>query len=97
MSPLVLVVGGLITWRISLMIVREAGPLAVFTRFRAYLASKQKRSGGMFDMVSCVSCMSIHIGAITALWVAQDVFHWIAYTLSFSAIACLTERLSGAK
>lgn len=94
MSLLVLVIGGLATWRLSYMIVREDGPMQVFTRLRAYLATKQKRSGGVYDLVSCIYCTSIYIGAFIALWGSQSVFEFFVGTLSFSAIAVLTERLT---
>jgi hypothetical protein len=88
-----LILGGLMTWRLAHMIVREFGPLGIFSRFRAYIAINQKRPGGLFDMVSCVACASIYIGAVAALWPAGDVFSWVAYTLAFSAIATILERL----
>lgn len=74
------------------MFVKEAGPLGIFSRLRAYLASKQKRSGGLFDMVSCVSCASIYIGSVTAVGAAGSVLVWIWYTLAFSAGAMIIEH-----
>ncbi len=91
MSPLVLVVGGLVTWRVSNILAKQGGPLNIFHRFRAFLAHRQKRMGGLFDMISCVTCVSIYVGAITAVCVAPDVFRGIAYALSFSAIASIIE------
>lgn len=93
MTPITIIVGGLVTWRLSRMVVKETGPFAIFARLRAFLAVKQKRPGGLYDLVSCVSCASIYIGALTALWLAGDVFEFTMYTFAFSAIAVLTERL----
>jgi hypothetical protein len=88
-----LILGGLVTWRLAHMLVKEQGPLSIFLRLRAYLATNQKRSGGLFDMVSCVACMSIYIAAVTALWPAGSVLGWIWYTLAFSTIATFLEQI----
>lgn len=93
MNLVTIIAGGLVTWRISHMLVKETGPLAIFAKFRAYLAAKQKRMGGLYDMLSCVSCTSMYVGSLAALWPAQGVFSFIWYTLAFSAVAVLIERL----
>lgn len=92
MSFLTLVIGGLVTWRVSNILVKQKGPLDIFIRFRAYLAQKQKRSGGLFDMISCVTCTSMYIGLLASLAASNGFLEWIAYGLSFSAIASLIER-----
>lgn len=97
MSVVEVLVGGLVTWRLTLMLVKETGPLNVFSRLRAYLAQKQKRMGGMFDMISCMACASVWVGSVTSLWPAQGFFSWIWYTLAFSAITILIERFSASK
>lgn len=83
----------LIVWRVSHAIVKESGPVAIFARFRAALAALQKRSGGPFDMVSCVACTSVYIAAVTSLWLAGDVLTWIWYTLALSALAMFLEQI----
>lgn len=90
---LTIIIGGLVTWRLSRMIVKESGPLAIFSRLRAKLAEKQKNPGGLYDLVSCVACTSIYIGAVVALWAAESVLGVIWYSLSFSAISVVIERL----
>lgn len=94
MDLVTIVIGGLVTWRISHMIVKESGPVAIFDIFRAFLAKNQKTRGGLFDLVSCVACTSIYIGAIASLFATRDVFEFFLYTLSFSAIASIVERLT---
>ncbi len=90
---IILLVGGLVTWRISHMLVKEKGPLDIFARFRASLASSQKRSGGLYDMVSCVGCTSVYVGALMAPGVAWSIASWITYTILFSAIAMFIEQI----
>jgi hypothetical protein len=91
MSFITLIIGGLAVWRLSHALVKENGPLMVFARLRARLAARQKRSGGLFDLISCVYCVSVWIGLIAALWPSHDLSHWIGYGLAFSGIAMLLE------
>lgn len=90
-----LILGGLVVWRLSHMIVKETGPLGIFSRYRAFAASKQKRIGGIFDMVSCVACVSVYIGSVAALGLADGLISWVAYTLALSAIVTFLERVYG--
>lgn len=90
-------IGGLITYRLSHMLVKDKGPLMVFTRLRAFLATKQKKMGGVYDMITCIACVSIWLGAMTAIAFAGDVFSWLGYTLAFSSVSLILERLSGSK
>lgn len=76
------------------MLTAESGPLDIFERLRARLAGGQKRSGGLYDLISCVYCTSIYIGAIIAFIASQSVFEFFVGTLAFSAIAVLIERLT---
>lgn len=79
------------------MISKEDGPFMMFPRFRAYLARNQKRSGGMFDMVSCIDCLSMYIAFLASLAVAGSVVELIGYTLALSSVAVLVERLITSK
>lgn len=91
MTPITLIIASLAVWRISHALVKENGPLMIFARFRAYLAAHQKRSGGFFDVFSCVYCLSFWIGLGAALWVSQNISQFIGYGLAFSSITMLLE------
>jgi len=93
MTPIILVIGGLITWRLANLISKQSGPLAIFARFRAFLAGRQKKVGGLYDIISCMSCASMIMGAVTSLALAGDVKTLFLYTLSFSAISLLIDVL----
>ena len=93
MTPLAFIVASLAVWRLSYAIVRENGPLMVFARLRARLAASQKRSGGLFDLISCIYCVSVWIGLVGALSVSNSPFEWLGYGLGFSAVAVLIERV----
>lgn len=97
MTPLAFIIASLAIWRLSYAIVKENGPLMVFARLRARLAASQERSGGLFDLISCIYCVSFWIGLVGALIVSNNVFEWLGYGLAFSAVAVLIERLTNAK
>ncbi len=94
MTPLSFIVASLAIWRLSYMIVKENGPLMIFARLRARLARTQKRSGGLFDLISCMYCVSVWIGLLGALSVSNDVIEWLGYGLGFSAVTVLIEILT---
>lgn len=75
------------------MLVRELGPKGIFARFRNFLAKKQTSVGGLFDMFSCVGCVSMYVGFLTALLVSGSVLQLFMYTLSFSALTKLIDAL----
>lgn len=91
MTPFTFVVASLAIWRLSYILVRENGPLMVFARLRAFLGRTQKRSGGLFDMISCVRCISVIIGLVGALSVSNNLLEWLGYGLGFSAVASLID------
>lgn len=92
MTPFAFIVVSLAIWRLSYVVVRENGPLMVFARLRARLAASQERSGGLFDLISCIYCVSFWIGLVGALWVSNGILEWLAYGFAFSAVAVLIER-----
>ena len=96
MSLVTLIFGGLVTWRLSYMLVNEKGPFLIFDRFRAWAAS-DPTEGGLFDLLSCVYCTSVWVGAGSALFASRSVLEFIVYTLSFSAVSALIERLTASR
>lgn len=93
MTPLAFVIASLAVWRLSYGMVHENGPLMVFARLRARFARTQKRSGGLFDMISCVRCLSVWIGLVGALFVSDSILGLFAYAFAFSGAAALIDKL----
>lgn len=93
MTPLTFLIASLAVWRLSYGMVHENGPLMVFARLRARLARTQKRSGGLFDMISCIRCLSVWIGLVGALFVSNSVLEVIPYAFAFSGAAALLDKL----
>lgn len=91
MTLFTFIVASLAVWRLSYMFVREKGPRDIFVRLRARLGASQKRSGGLFDLFSCVRCFSVWIGLVGALFVSENVLQWLGYGLGFSAVASLID------
>lgn len=98
-SITLLILGGLATWRISRMLNYESGPRNIFDRLRAFLAHNQKKSGGMFDMISCMSCLSVYVGGIISFIIniscsginVGDFFLW---SLALSAVSMIFEKIA---
>lgn len=86
------IIVSLAVWRISHMMVKEAGPLMVFARLRAFLATHQKRSGGLFDLISCVYCFSVWTGLVAALFTSHGLFSWLAYGLAYAGVSSILEH-----
>ena len=93
MTLITFIVISLAVWRLSRGIVKENGPLMMWAKLRARLARTQRRSGGLFDMVSCVQCLSFWIGLVGALWASDGFFSWVGYGLAFSGAALIMEGL----
>ncbi len=91
MTTLSLLVAGLATWRLSHALVKESGPLMIFSRMRARLGRTQKRSGGLFDLISCVYCTSVWIALFVALYDARNLVFWLGHAFAIAAIAYFLE------
>lgn len=98
-SSLILLLG-LAVWRVTYMINAENGPLNIFMRYRATLAATQKRSGGMYDMISCFKCLSIWVAFFPAMLLSLTVkgiwaslLTWVLLTLILSSEAIIIQRV----
>jgi len=93
MDSWLLVLLGVAVWRLTRMLWSERGPLDIFVRFRAKLAQRQKRMGGLYDLVSCFYCLSIWVASIFAIFLATSILTFLMYTLILSGIAVLIYEL----
>ncbi len=95
------VVVALAVWRLSSMLVNEAGPWDIFVRLRAFIGVKYDEYSQPYGtkffakLFSCVWCLSTWIGAFAA--VAFIVFPKATFYLSlpfaFSACAVIVEEV----
>lgn len=86
---------GIATWRISRMFWAERGPLDVFSRLRAKLASRQKRMGGLYDLISCFYCVTVWVAVAFALFISDSLLTFMANTFIMSGIAAIIHDLIG--
>lgn len=82
-----LVFSGIITWRLTRMLYNENGPLDIFARLRSHLATRQKRMGGMYDMISCFYCLSFWVAIPIAATAYEKPTQLIFNSLIISSIA----------
>jgi hypothetical protein len=87
-----LLLGGLATYRLSLLVSKEDGPAYIFSKFRKLPSSKSSLKEGL----ACEWCVSVWMGAIVAtyLWLAELVpgVEWPLYWLAMSAIAIICNQ-----
>ncbi len=96
-----LIVYGLATWRVSSLLVNEAGPGNVFLWLRGVVGIEHDE-GGMVTVIpdgfwpslfSCVWCCSVWVGLgwMAFGWLAPVVGLKVATAFSFSAISILVQ------
>src|SRR6266705_964295 len=87
-----LLLGGLVAFRLSLMISKEDGPAYIFRKIRKLPANASSAKTGL----SCTWCMSIWAGAVVALnlWILKIIpgNEWPLYWLGTSALAIICNQ-----
>jgi len=87
-----LLLGGLVAYRLSLMISKEDGPAYIFRKIRKLPPKNSSAKEGL----SCAWCMSIWTGALVAayLWLIGIIpgIEWPLYWLGLSAIAIICNQ-----
>lgn len=72
------------TYVVTLVLTEGDGPGKVFARLRSLQA---------FVVLRCFLCTSIWIGAILALYVADNPLHWLVTALGLAGGAVFLDRL----
>lgn len=84
-----LLVAGLTTWRISSLLLYEAGPLDAFLKLRS-LAARRAFTAQLF---SCMYCISVWVAVLCA--VAALTEYWVVMLpFALSAIAIVVDQWS---
>lgn len=100
-TAIALLVMGLATWRISYLLVAEAGPLDILVKFRSFIGvrfdelSQPVGLNVIADLLTCVWCTSVWIGLFFAIiwYINAYAAIAIALPLALSTIAILVERV----
>lgn len=81
----------LATYRLALMVTKEAGPGWIFKKLRGSVKRKAPKTTHMDDGISCIFCMSMQLGILVAGLRALFAGHWIydtaIFALAISAVA----------
>ena len=93
------VIISLAVWRISSLLAREDGPFDVLARIRAFVGVEYDAESEMFGTngfakgLICVWCNSVWFSAVGAIFIADNVFEWFAYTLAISTVAIMVDSM----
>lgn len=79
----------LATWRLTHLLVHEAGPARAFERLRAWGGA-----GFWGRLLSCFLCTSVWVAAPLALFVTAEPVAWFVTWLGLSGGAILLDRLA---
>ena len=88
------VLGSLATFRLSHLVSKERGPLAVFERIRNFMSGGR---GSAREWVSCIFCFSLTASALVCilLWTGGFLPFWhdrILHWLGFSAVTLIINQ-----
>ena len=91
----------LATWRVSLLLVREAGPGDILARFRRFVGvyydelSQPVRKNVIADALTCVWCTSVWVGFFfAALWLIHErLAFYVALPFALSAVVIILDEL----
>lgn len=94
MNWFVLALGALATFRLSHLMTKERGPLAIFERLRERMPGGR---GSMKEWFSCIWCFSLSASAIVCLvlwWGGLELIweYWLLHWLSFSSVSLLVNK-----
>ena len=92
---LILVLGSLATFRLSHLMTKERGPLAMFERIRNALPGGR---GSAKEWLSCIWCFSLTASALVCLilWAGGlrlNWDYWVLHWLSFSSVSLLINQV----
>jgi hypothetical protein len=88
-SPFLFLMASLATWRLSALLVREAGPFSLVARVRHVVTDRMN-----VRVLDCFYCTSLWAAAPMAYWLAGIGWHWPIVWLATSGAAGIFERLT---
>jgi hypothetical protein len=91
------ILASLATFRLSHLVAKERGPLAIFERLRHAMPGGR---GSAKEWLSCIFCFSLSASALVCLilWCAGQHLSWGEWVLSwlgFSAVALIINQVFG--
>lgn len=80
----------LAVWRLSYMLVSEAGPFEIFEALRYHV-----RDNAVGSLLACVYCTSVWVAGFALLAVHTIAGQWVIVWLALSALAILFHEIVG--
>jgi Protein of unknown function (DUF1360) len=81
-----LLVGSLVTWRLTHLLAEEDGPADVILRLRRRVGESE-----VGELMDCFNCLSIWVAALVSLAAAEDRRDAVLLWPALSGAACLLE------
>ncbi len=89
----------LAVWRISSLLVNEEGPFGIFEKLRYLVGvrydehSERIGTNVIAEVLTCVWCISIYLGALGAILLTNSVLEWTLNALALSTVAVIIEEV----
>jgi len=101
MTLTVFVIVALATWRVSVLLVNEAGPGDILAKFRKFVGvyydelSQPVGKNTIADALTCVWCTSVWVGFFfAALWLVHErLAFYVALPFALSAVVIILDEL----
>lgn len=99
MTPIEFIILSLATWRLSSLLVNEAGPKNMFGKFRTWAGirvdaySQPYATGFLSELLMCVWCTSVWVGIGLSLiyWLSPIILFFISLPFALSTMAIITK------
>lgn len=83
----ILVLGGLVIWRLTHLLNAEDGPAGILVRLRVLAGN-----GMLGELLDCFNCLSLVLAFPIAGWLASNWYDFALLWPALSGAACLLER-----
>lgn len=87
----------LAVWRLSIMLVNEAGPFAMLETLRFWLGagkhSCEQQRGSVTNVLCCINCTSVWVAALLLILMQHVAGQAVVAVLGLSAISIMIERV----
>ena len=82
----------LATYRISRLIIGEAGPFDIFEKIRGFVMKKYDPNHWLYNGIGCPLCVSFWIAGLTAVYTAPTIHYWPLHWLGIAGAVTIIYR-----
>jgi hypothetical protein len=93
-----ILIGSVVTWRITLLITEEDGPFDIFANFRDLIGIKYDEFSNSYGtnvlskLFSCYKCTSVWIGWLVAVLIYGIIWQILIFGLFFSGMTLIIQE-----